>query len=499
MKSPLGLLIAVAFLLGAAACDSTEADPETRLVLDPCPPEDRIPDGLCGRFNVFEDRDSRTGRRIDLKVVVLPALAGTPEPDPVFVLAGGPGQAATEIIGAVLSGLRDVHRNRDLVFVDQRGTGDSNPLGCDLSDEDDPQEILIDPMVDASAMERTLGRLATCVDSLNADTRLYTTPIAMDDLNDVRAALGYERINLWGVSYGTRAALVFMRRHPDHVRSAVLDGLAPQAIRLPLHLGRDSNRALDILLSDCEASAVCNAAFPRLEERLESLLSSVDERALGTTVLHPRTGTPTDVGITRASIASVIRTTLYNPYLSALLPLALDDASRGRFEPLATLSLGAGGNGSGIALGMYLSVVCAEDMPFITEEDRREAEQDRLFGMRLLENFTEMCEVWPAGQVPASYTEPVSSMTPVLLLSGNLDPITPPVWAELAAQTLPNATHIIVPGSAHNVFSQGCLPDLIDEFIRSASAEDIDASCAEDVERPSFFDTPLGPSLRGPQ
>ena len=138
-------------------------------------------------------------------------------------------------------------------------------------------------------------------------------------------------------------------------------------------------------------------------------------------------------------------------------------------------------------------------MPFITEEDRREAEQDRLFGMRLLENFTEMCEVWPAGQVPASYTEPVSSMTPVLLLSGNLDPITPPVWAELAAQTLPNATHIIVPGSAHNVFSQGCLPDLIDEFIRSASAEDIDASCAEDVERPSFFDTPLGPSLRGPQ
>lgn len=498
MKSFLGRLTAAAFLTSMAACSSGDADSdEPALALGPCPPEQRIPDGLCGAYSVFEDRESQQGRKVDLRVVVLPALAGTPEPDPVFILAGGPGQAATEIIGTVLAGLRDVHRNRDMVFVDQRGTGKSNPLGCDLNDEADPQEILVDPLVDSAAMERTLDRLRTCVDSLNADTRLYTTPIAMDDLNEVREALGYDRINLWGVSYGTRAALVFMRRHPDHVRAAVLDGLAPVSIRLPLHLGRDGNRALDILLSDCAASENCSAAFPNLEERLNALLDEVGQRPIRTSVLHPRTGRPENVTITRASIASVIRTTLYNPYLSALLPLALDEASAGRFEPLATLSLGSGGNGPGIYLGMYLSVVCAEDMPFITARDRAEAVRDRLFGTRLLENFNEMCEAWPSGQVPDGYTDPVSSTVPVLLLSGELDPITPPSWAEEVSRTLPNSRHIVVPGSAHNVFSEGCLPDLIDEFFTAASAEDMDPSCAADVARPNFFDTPLGPFTRG--
>ena len=498
MKSFLGRWTAAFCLAWTAACSSADVDPEgPRLALGPCPPEQRIPDGQCGAYSVFEDRESRQGRRIDLRVVVLPALAGTPEEDPVFILAGGPGQAATEIIGTVLAGLRDVHRNRDLVFVDQRGTGRSNPLGCDLNDDGDPQEILVDPLVDAAAMERTLGRLRTCVDSLNADTRLYTTPVAMDDLNEVRDALGYDRINLWGVSYGTRAALIFMRRHPEHVRAAVLDGLAPTAIRLPLHLGRDGNRALDILLTDCEASDQCRTAFPDLEGRLDALLSRVDGQPIRTTVLHPRTGRPEDVTITRASIASVIRTTLYSPYLSALLPLALDEASQGRFEPLATLSLGPGGDGAGIYLGMYLSVVCAEDMPFITDEDRANAEQDRLFGTRLLENFEDMCAAWPSGAVPDGYTEPVSSSLPVLLLSGNLDPITPPSWAEEVARTLPNSRHIVVPGSAHNVFSEGCLPDLIDQFYTEASGEDLDVACASEVQRPNFFDSPLGPFTRG--
>ena len=498
MKSLLGLLIAAICLVWTTACSVGDVESsEPRLALGPCPPEQRIPDGLCGAYSVFEDRDSQQGRRIDLRVVVLPALAGTPEPDPVFILAGGPGQAATEIIGSVLGGLRDVHTNRDLVFVDQRGTGKSNPLGCDLSDDEDPQEILVDPLVDAAAMERTLDRLRTCVDSLNADTRLYTTPVAMDDLEEVREALGYDQINLWGVSYGTRAALVYMRRHPERVRAAVMDGLAPASIRLPLHLGRDGNRALDILLADCAANDACKGAFPDLEGRLDRLLAQVDERPVSTVVLHPRTGQPENVNITRAAIASVIRTTLYSPYLSALLPLALDEASQGRFEPLATLSLGPGGDGPGIYLGMYLSVVCAEDMPFITDRDRSEAERDRLFGTRLLENFSEMCGAWPAGQVPDGYTDPVSSEVPVLLLSGNLDPITPPSWAEEVAETLPNSRHIVVPGSAHNVFSQGCLPDLIDEFFADASGEGLDASCAEDVERPNFFDTPLGPFTRG--
>lgn len=230
--------------LAVAGCGpDVPAEMAPRLALAPCPPADNIEDGLCGTWEVFENRDAAAGRRITLRVVVLPALSINPASDPVFILAGGPGQAASELTEAIRVPFRQVNRDRDLVFVDQRGTGGSNPLTCELDEEAPEDALLLDPMADELLRARVVEQLGACVASLDADPRFYTTPIAMDDLDDVREALGYDTVNLWGGSYGTRAGLVFLRRHPDRVRTAILDGVAPVAMKLPLYMGMDAARA----------------------------------------------------------------------------------------------------------------------------------------------------------------------------------------------------------------------------------------------------------------
>ncbi|MGI9626241.1 MAG: alpha/beta hydrolase [Longimicrobiales bacterium] len=497
MKPTSGRFLSVWSCLLLAACGATDTEPsaEDVLSLGPCPPEERIPDGMCGSLSVFEDPGAEDGGRVDLRIVVFPALSSTPAPDPFVVLAGGPGQAATEIGGTVLGAFRGVHRSRDVVLVDQRGTGGSSGMSCSLDDDDDQgtDELLVDPMADSLLMAQTLIRLRECADSFLADPRFYTTDQAVDDLNQVLNGLGYDAVNLWGVSYGTRVGLEYMRRYPNHVRTAVLDGLAPPSIKLPLHMGEDGSRALNLMLEDCRASEACNAAFPDLESELSSLLGSLGTAPVETRVDHPRTGVVTDVVISRTSVASVVRATLYSPQIASLLPLAIHEAARGRFEPLAALSLGAGGGDAEIYVGMFLSVICAEDVPFITEADRMAAASDPLFGTSLIDSFRQMCSVWPAGEVPESYTEPVHSDVPTLLLSGQLDPVTPPRWGELVGETLSDALHIVVPGTGHNAFASGCLRDLIESFIEEGSLAGLEVECAEEVERPRFFDTALGP------
>ena len=219
----------------------------------------------CGSLTVFEDRATGAGRTIDLTIVVIPAVSGSHEPDPLFFLAGGPGQAATDVADTVLARLAEVRRSRDIVFVDQRGTGGSGRMSCALFERGPDEEASSESLqFDAFPLDDLRDCLAE-VESV-ADPRHYTTPVAMDDLDDVRAALGYETINLYGGSYGTRAGLIYMRRHPERVRTAVLDGLAPVSMRLPSSMDADAQRALDRLFADCAADPGCREAFPDLPE-----------------------------------------------------------------------------------------------------------------------------------------------------------------------------------------------------------------------------------------
>jgi len=250
--------------------------------LHPCGTSEGPTDALCGVLEVYENRATRSGRRISLNIVALPSLAPESAPDPLFFLAGGPGQAAAQMAAEVREIFRPVLRQRDIILVDQRGTGKSHPLDC-RSTSNSLQEL-------TESDAQSLARLKGCLAGYDADVRLYTTPIAMDDLDEVRAWLGYERINLYGGSYGTRAALVYVRQHGGHVRSIVLDGVAPTDMRIPLFAARDAERALDKLLADCEADASCRRAQPGLAARVRALLQRLTDNPARVEVMHPRTG-----------------------------------------------------------------------------------------------------------------------------------------------------------------------------------------------------------------
>jgi pimeloyl-ACP methyl ester carboxylesterase len=474
-------VVAFALALGCAGGRASEKP----LELEPCRLEGLGVAARCGSLQVFEDRASAQGRRIALRVAVVPALASSPRPDPLFLLVGGPGQAATEAGAQVAERLREVLSHRDIVLVDQRGTGQSNPLRCE-SDRQQPLEELFAPR---SSAEKTRA----CHAALDADTTKYATPAAMDDLDDVRAALGYERINLWGGSYGTRAALVYLRQHPERVRSLILDGSAPFAITLPLHVARDAQRALDLLFDDCQRDPECQQAFPSAREQFRALLERLGGSGLLTQVLHPRTGAPLALHIERAGLAGAARNLLYIPELAGLLPLAVERASAGDFGTFIAAA-DAFSNGISVSTGMFLSIVCAEDVPRIDATRARELSADTFLGGEWLADMKTECEHWPAAQLPAAYFEPVESDVPALLLSGNLDPVTPPSWGELVARGLPRSRHVVVPGAAHGTTPLGCVPDLIAEFLEQPEPAGLDASCVERLQRPAYFTSLQGPN-----
>src|SRR6187549_2592684 len=264
-----GLIICLLLTLVAGACNAAESHRSLDR-LHPCLSSEGPTDALCGTVTVFENRHTAIGRQIRLWVVVLPSLASTASDDPLFFLAGGPGQAAAQLASQVRGVFRQLQRTRDIVLVDQRGTGKSNPLNC-RSGASSLRE-----MTEGSAA--ALNRLRRCLDGYDADVRLYTTDIAMDDLDDVRAVLGYDRINLYGGSYGTRAALVYLRQHGDHVRAAILDSVAPTDMRLPMYAARDAQRALDKLLAACDADARCHSTYPNLSIQVRSLIQRLDEQ-----------------------------------------------------------------------------------------------------------------------------------------------------------------------------------------------------------------------------
>jgi pimeloyl-ACP methyl ester carboxylesterase len=473
-------------LVGAAACGGGSGSRALDR-LHPCTSADGPTDAYCGTFTVFEDRAAKTGRQINLWIVVLPATRPVSR-DPLIFLAGGPGQGAAQLARQIRAAFRTVQGTRDIVLVDQRGTGKSNPLNC-RSDANSLREI-------TEPDESSLDRLKRCLAGYNADVRLYTTNIAMDDLDDVRAYLGYDRVNLYGGSYGTRAALVYLRRHGEHVRTMVLDGVAPMDMRLPLFTARDAQRALDKLLTDCDVDSACRQAFPELSARIRSLLQRLEQSPAMVRIVHPRTGIAEDVRVEARVVASILFSALYAPLTASIVPALVDAAERNEFQSLFALGLAGEGTGENMSVGMQLSVLCSEDAARVTPADLQQATTGTFFGSHLLGNQLKACEIWPRGVVEASYYEPVVSDVPALVLSGDLDPVTPPTWGESVVKSLENGRHITVPGTGHGVVGTACGQKLIQDFLDNASAASLDASCVPLIKRPPFFVTPAGPNPR---
>jgi len=350
---------AALFLLDAGGCAKHRL-PDGLSKLKPCRLAGIDEELFCGKLTVFENRETRTGRTIDLNLVVLPAFDQKTKAEPVFTLAGGPGASSAE--GAdFYAGLgKEYRRRHDVVCVDQRGTGQSNRLSI-------PREKTAQYYLSEMFPIDYVRQLRDALEQ-RADLTKYTTSIAMDDLDEVRAWLGYDRINPFGGSYGTQAALVYMRRHPEHVRSVILLAVAPTDLKMPLHHSESAARAMDLLLGECERDAACHAAFPQIRDDWTNVLAQLEKQSARVEYSPTGKAAPTTVEIQRGVFAEKVRTWMYRRDQAARIPMIVHHAAGGDFAPFLRQAIGPSIPDL-VADGMYLSVTCAEDVPFIDQEE----------------------------------------------------------------------------------------------------------------------------------
>lgn len=465
MSHPLLAAVALAALLPPPAA-SQATRPPWQGKLSPC----TLPDGggkaFCGTYEVFENRETRSGRKIPLKIVVLPAKGRERAPDPVFFLEGGPGGAAT-LDAAELAG-DPVRARRDIVLIDVRGTGDSNPLSCPLWGDGTRLDHLF-----------PLDAVTACRDALKKrpDLTQYTTPAAMDDVDEVRRYLGYGPVNLSGASYGTFAAQIFLTRHPEAVRTVVLSSVVKPGEPAPLYHARSAQQGLELLARDCAAQPACHAAFPHFREEVSTVLDRLAKQPVKVRVKHPKTGRPVTVELTRSAAADSLRFSLYSPEASSRVPLRIHLAAQGGYRDLAQAAVQVRFRlQQGLALGDLFSVSCAEDLPFIDPREIPAATRGTFYGDDRVREQLAACAVWPHAPMPAGWGKLIHSEVPALLLSGERDPVTPPADAALVAKGFPNGLLVLIPHGTHA--SEGtCEARVIANFIERGSVKGLDVSC----------------------
>ena len=434
----------------------------------------------CATLAVPEDHDQPGGRRIDLAIAWVPAQ-GEAENDPVFMLAGGPGQAARDAYPAIAGAFAEARKRRHLILVDQRGTGGSNPLMC-RNREGEP--AVSDGQTDQSpeALRAFAERCREALDEV-ADLRHYTTTDAVDDLDAVRHALGAERVNLVGISYGTRLAQQYARRHPERVRSVVLDGVVPNDLVLGAEHAGNLEAALDRQFQRCRNDPVCTERLGDPRRHLDALLALEEGPEVG--YRDPASGEWRQERYRRDHLVAVTRMFSYAPNAAGLLPLVLAEAAAGRYAPLlAQARWLMSALGEEIHSGMQLSVMCAEDAAELVENP---ADEGSVLGNALITLLKAQCAVWPRGQRPGDFRTPMPADLPTLLLSGALDPVTPPRYGEQVLATLQNARHLVLTGQGHNVIGIGCMPKLLAQFIDSTDPAALDEPCLDSLRAPPPF------------
>jgi len=472
----------------AAAAAPVAASSSATAQLTPCKVDGETGpvDARCGVFETWENRATKSGRKIHLKVIVLPARDPHPRPDPVFAFGGGPGEAISIEAGFLAKTqeeLRKDGQDRDFVFVDQRGTGEPDRLGCDLGG-----------VRGAADLSSYLGEMFP-VDAVRAcraelekkyDLTLYTTDVAMDDIDDARAWLGYGKINLIGGSYGTRAAQTFLRRHPGSVRTVILNGVVPMDETLPISHAAGGQRSLDLLLGWCEKDPACRGAFPDIRKDLQAVLDRLAQGPVEVEVEHPTTHQKVPAKVSREIITDGIRWQLYTPEQGARLPLLIHQAAAGSFSPLAQAALRSKvGLPDLLAMGMFFSVTCAEDIPFIDPAQIPARTAGSFLSDYRVRQQMAACAVWPRAKVPAGHQDAVRSDVPVLLISGERDPVTPPAFGERAARLLTNSLKIVVPWGAHGGETD-CVDGLQKEVLKKGTVKGIDTSCVAKIGMQPF-------------
>lgn len=485
-------LPALAFFLLLAPPFGAQAA-ESELLLEPCrlehPARMLAVPAECGKVVVPEDPRKPDGRKIELFVARVPAISLNKAKDPLFLIAGGPGTSAVDLYTSSAAPFDRVRRNRDIILLDQRGTGRSHRLDCHYDNQD-----LLTSFSDVDIGPANIK----CRDDLSKDSdlRQYTTSVAIGDLDHVRQLLGYSRINLYGGSYGTRVAQHYARRFPKSTRTVILDGVIDPATVLGPAIAVDAERALERILERCAKDAACHKAFPDPYGDYLELRTSVTANPPRVTV-NDANGKALEFPFTARHLSAVLRLASYNDDQAALLPLSLHLAGRDRnFTPLANqFRVFARSLEEAFAYGMHNAVACSEDTPLIDSAKLNRAALDKThMGASQVEELIEACKEWPKGVVDADLHAPFTSDAAALLLSGADDPVTPPQYATLAQRAFPDSKHVIIAGHGHGQLGAPCVDRIIAKFIDTGTAKDLDASCTLKLAPMPFFTTLSGPA-----
>jgi pimeloyl-ACP methyl ester carboxylesterase len=468
--------------LGSAPLAAQELD-----VLDAC--ELSGPGGLtvsarCGTLSVPEDRERPEQRTLEVAYAIVPARVGNPAPDPVFFLAGGPGQSAIDVAPMISAALRDVNRDRHLVFLEQRGTGRSHPLNCEFEDIDDMLEMDFD---------RINTEVRGCMEDWDVDVRHFTSSDYAEDLEALRQEFGFERINLIGGSYGTRMAQVYLRAYPERVRSVVLDAVVPTRLRLGSEHSLVLDQMLELLFQHCADDESCNARFPSVDSAFRDLIAQYRDNVQSITISHPRTGEGLPIEFNHQTLGVALRFLAYTPQTQMIIPyLVHEAATTGSPDRIAAQAMIVTDQIAGsLAFGLNFSVGCTEDWPSWPDGMDNEG---TLLGDSMAELYASICEWWPAGDEPADFHTPFDAEAPVLILSGELDPVTPPHYGEEAADQFSNSLHLVGRGLGHTISSHPCFSGIIQQFFASASVDGLNTQCTETLGNAPFFIDLLGPN-----
>lgn len=440
----------------------------------------------CGYFVVNENPSDTNGRKITLFVGRLPAIGKKVQADPLVVIDGGPGGAPSESFIIPGRGFEKIRQQRDVYLIDQRGTGKSHRMDCPVADSMEA--------VDKSDIAELTQK---CLDSLPGNPRMYTTSLAVADFDAVRVALGIAQWNLYGVSYGTRVAQHYLRRHEAATRAVILDGVVPPQLNLGPDIALESQRALEQLIERCNFSQDCADNFGDLQQGIDQLFHKLQHQALQIDIDDYATGQRREFVFSERHLMLIIRLSLYNPATMAILPLLLHEAyANQNFGPLARNAESMIAQlDNAMAMGMHNSVVCSEDFVNVNVAALDLNALDASYiGKEIIESFEEICKLWPTGPVDDDLKKPLATNTPVLLLSGSVDPITPPAYAEQAAALFKNNLHLVAEGFGHGISGLGCVPSLMADFINKASVQNLDSDCINIQTPDPFFIDFNGPT-----
>jgi pimeloyl-ACP methyl ester carboxylesterase len=477
-------------LLAAAQAQGQAADGAPALALEDC----RISAGpgfpgikaRCGTLERPLDPSNPDAERLDLKVAVVPALSLEPRPDPFVPIAGGPGQSTVVFYAGYSQAFEQIRRDRDIVLLDQRGTGESARLDCG-GDE----EILAGRMT----VEEIAAGTRECLEELPHDPRYFTTSVAVRDLEALRRALGAPAFNVYGISYGTRVAQHYARRHPDTARSVILDGVVPPQLALGPGIAIEAQEALEAIFARCAESPPCAARFPDIDARFAELAKRLQNGPVEVELQDPVTAETELLPFGHNELAGALRILSYHPNTVALVPLLIDQAAAGNYAPLAAqFVMAARSLADALSIGMHNAVVCTEDAPFFDRTIDRAAIDATYMGTMQIDALQAACSAWPAGVMDDDLASPLDTDTPVLLLSGDADPITPPEFAELAQAQMQVSLHLVGTGQGHGQAARTCMPEIMARFVETASVDDLDEGCLEERQ----FTMPFFLGFTGP-